>query len=115
MKTYILPILLLLASPAFADCNNPKNSFEIQKCLSANVRSLKDELNKVYSGLYSQTEAKAELEAAQKAWINYRELQCGNFVAADTDHSPAAVAFDLDCQSTLLQQRIDYIKTLTTN
>lgn len=115
MKNYIFPILLVLASPAFADCNNAKNSFEIQKCLSANIRNLKNELNKVYTNLYSQTDAKAELDAAQKAWINYRELQCGNFVAIDTGHSPAAVAFDLDCQSTLLQQRIDFLKTLTTN
>lgn len=113
MKTYILPVLLLLASPAFADCENSKNSFEIQKCMSENVRSLKAELNKAYKKIYEQTEAKPELEASQKAWLNYRELQCGNFVAVDSGHSPAAAAFDLECQSILIQQRIDYLKTLS--
>lgn len=80
--------------------------------MATNVRSLKAELNNVYKKLYDQTEAKTELETAQKAWLDYRELQCGNFVAVDSYHSLASIAFDLDCQATLIQQRIDYLKTL---
>lgn len=114
MKKLLLLLCCTLSAGVYAagDCKNPSNSFEIQKCLSNDVRKQKNELNTVYKKLYAQTEAKSELDLAQKAWLNYKEQQCGSFVAVYTGHSPAAVAMDLDCQSTLLQQRISYLKTL---
>lgn len=116
MKKLIFIFTTLMSSQVFAtdvaDCDNPQNSYEIQKCMSKNFTDLKTELNKIYKKLYAQTEAKKELDAAQKAWLKYRELQCGDFIAVDTDYSPASAAFELDCQSTLNLQRIDFLKTL---
>ena len=115
MKNLLLILCCTLSVGVYAaetECDNPSNSFEAQKCLSVDVRKYKNELNAVYKKLYTQTEAKKELDAAQKSWLSYKELQCGNFVAVDTGRSPAAVIIDLDCQSTLLQQRISYLQTL---
>lgn len=115
MKKLLLLLCCTFSAEAWAaetECKNPSNSFEAQKCLSVDVRKYKNQLNTVYKKLYSQTEAKTELDAAQKSWLSYKELQCGSFVAVDTGHSPAAVIMDLDCQSTLLQQRISYLQTL---
>lgn len=115
MKKLLILLCCIFSAGAWAaetECKNPSNSFEAQKCLSVDVRKYKNQLNTVYKKLYSQTEARAELDAAQNAWLKYNDLQCGKFVAEYTGHSPAAVVMDLDCQSTLLQQRISYLKTL---
>ncbi|MDH0030313.1 MULTISPECIES: lysozyme inhibitor LprI family protein [unclassified Acinetobacter] len=115
MKKLLLILCCTLSAGVYAaetECDNPSNSFEAQKCLSVDVKKYKNELNTVYKKLYSQTDAKTELDAAQKAWLKYNDLQCGKFVAEYTGHSPATVVMDLDCQSTLLQQRISYLQTL---
>ncbi|MCU4334611.1 lysozyme inhibitor LprI family protein [Acinetobacter pittii] len=92
-------ILLFAATTFFsvgvlADCNDPKTSHEIQQCLSSEITLLKKDLNATYAKLYKQTDAKQELDNAQKAWLKYKELQCGDFVVADTQGSPATVSYD---------------------
>lgn len=123
MKKFIFIFTLLASDQVFAtdadtdlvDCENPQVSYEIQMCLSENVTDLKAELNKVYKKLYAQTEAKKELNAAQKAWLKYRDLQCGDFTFADAGAGSGQISYDLDCQSQLLTHRIDYLKSLLPN
>ncbi|WP_151964805.1 lysozyme inhibitor LprI family protein [Acinetobacter soli] len=109
MKKLIL-LTALLSTGAWADCNNPQNAFEGQKCLSNEVTSLKKELNKTYMKAYATTEAKKELDSSQKKWLAYKESQCGDFVVADTQGSPATVSTDLYCQTILIKQRISFLK-----
>ena len=112
MKKLLLIACCTFSVGAWADCKNPQDAYEIQTCMAENTADLKSELNKVYSKVYKRTQAKNELNNAQKAWLKYRDLQCGTFTAIDTEHSPASTALDLDCQSTLNLQRIDFLKTL---
>lgn len=106
MKKILLVGLLVTCSSAFA------GSFEDMQKLDKEIKSLKIQLNQVYKKAYSQTEAKQELETAQKSWLAFKELQCGDFVVADTQGSPATVTYDLTCQSILYRQRIDFFKEM---
>ncbi|WP_287907353.1 lysozyme inhibitor LprI family protein [Acinetobacter sp.] len=109
MKNLILTTFLL-SSGALANCNDPKTSFESQKCLSDEVKKLKFQLNKTYAFAYKNTEAKKELDLSQKKWLDFKDTQCGTFVVADTQGSPATVEYDLSCQTIIIQQRIDFLK-----
>lgn len=106
MKKILLLSILVTGSSSFA------GSFEDMQRLDKEIKNLKNELNLVYKQAYSQTEAKQELEAAQKSWLKFKELQCGNFVVADTQGSPATVSYDLTCQSILYKQRITFFKEM---
>ena len=85
---------------------------EIQYCASQSTKKMNAQLNKVYSKVYRQTAAKAELEKAQKAWIKYRDLQCYTYVNADTHMSPASMSINEMCASQLTEQRIEALKAL---
>ncbi|MGV0885981.1 lysozyme inhibitor LprI family protein [Acinetobacter venetianus] len=106
MKKLLLLTTLALCSSTFA------GSFEIMQKLDKDIKKLKSELNLVYKKAYSQTEAKVELDASQKSWLKFKELQCGDFVVADTQGSPATVSYDLTCQSILYKQRIAFLKEM---
>ncbi len=107
MKQLVLFTTLFLSTCAFAGSVDS----ELQK-LDKEIKGLKSELNSQYKKAYSQTEAKQELDNSQKAWLKYKELQCGDFVIADTQGSPATVEYDLTCQSILYKQRIAFLKEM---
>lgn len=107
MKQILLFTALILSTCAFAGSLDS----DLRK-LDKEIKSLKSELNAVYNEAYAQTEAKHELVSSQKAWLKYKELQCGDFVVADTQGSPATVEYDLTCQSILYKQRIAFLKEL---
>jgi len=109
-KLMLFAFTYLLSIIAWANCNDPKTSNEIQQCLSSEITSLKKDLNSTYAKLYKKTDAKQELDNAQKAWLKYKELQCGDFTLADAGYSSGQVAYDLACQAELIEQRINFLK-----
>ncbi|WOE32181.1 MULTISPECIES: lysozyme inhibitor LprI family protein [unclassified Acinetobacter] len=112
-KLLLITITLMLSGGAWAmDCSNMKTSIESQKCLNNEVKSLRLQLDKIYQSAQNQTQAKAELKKSQELWTKYKEVQCGDFVVADTQGSPATVEYDLTCQSILYKQRIDFLKSI---
>ena len=112
MKKLVLLPLLMVSSEIFADCSTAKTSPEIQKCLNSEVRSLRLQLDKVYQNTQQKTQAKLELQKSQDLWVKYKEMQCGDFVVADSQGSPATIEYDLACQSILYKQRIDLLKSI---
>jgi len=113
-KLLLLVIASILSVGAWADCDSvPAHSADA--CYSQEISTLKKQLNQTYSKLYKQTEAKKELEVAQKAWLIYKEKQCGDFTLADAGASSGQVIYDLSCQSNLLKSRINYLKSITTD
>lgn len=112
MKKILLLTTLLISGGAWADCSTTKTSLESQKCLNNEVKSLRLQLDRIYLNAQEQTQAKSELKKSQDLWVKYKEMQCGDFVIADTQGSPATVEYDLACQSTLYQQRIDFLKSI---
>lgn len=111
-KLLLLAIGSTISVGVWADCSTAKTSLESQKCLSNEVKSLRLQLEKVYINAQEQTQAKSELRQSQDLWIKYKEMQCGDFVVADTQGSPATVEYDLTCQSTLYKQRIAFLKSI---
>ncbi|WP_284118237.1 lysozyme inhibitor LprI family protein [Acinetobacter seifertii] len=109
-KLFLFSITSFLSVISWAGCNDPKNSNDIQQCLSTEITLLKKDLNITYAKLYKQTEAKQELDNAQKAWLKYKDLQCGDFTLADAGYSSGQVAYDLACQAELIEQRINFLK-----
>lgn len=113
-KLILLSSLLTLSISSWAqDCSNLSTSPQIQKCLTNEIVSLKKQLNSVYNALNAQTDAKLELDKAQKAWLNYKEVQCGEFTVADAGPSNGQIIYDLDCQTQLYKSRISYLKSIT--
>ena len=108
MKKLLL-LTILFSGGAWANCDDPKTSYEVQKCLSDDLKDLNKEMQSSYSKLYKQTQAKVELKKSQNAWDSYKDIQCGDFIAVNTDHSPASTAYSLACQADLIQQRIEFI------
>ncbi|GAA5631067.1 hypothetical protein Acal02_01686 [Acinetobacter calcoaceticus] len=106
MKKVLILSILALCSTAYA------GSFEDMQKLDKEIKKLKSELNLVYKKAYSQTEAKQELDESQKAWLKFKEQQCGDFVVADTQGSPATGIYDLTCQSILYKHRIAFFKEM---
>lgn len=100
----------MISGGVWADCENPQTSHEIQGCLSDELSKLNKELNLSFQKLYTQTQAKNELRKAQKAWQNYKDIQCGEFTLADAGISSGQIAYDLACQADLTEQRIEYLK-----
>lgn len=111
-KLLLIAATSIFSIGAWANCSEAKTSLESQKCLNNEVRSLRLQLNKVYKNAQEQTTAKTELKKSQDLWLRYKEAQCGDFIVADTQGSPATVEYDLTCQSTLYQQRIDFLKSI---
>ena len=114
MKKLLL-LTLLVSGGAWADCANPMTSYESQKCLSNEVKKLKSQLNNTYDLAYKNTEAKKELNLSQKKWLAFTDVQCGDFVVADTQGGPATVEYDLLCQTIVIKQRIDFLKDFLIN
>ena len=114
MKKSLLILTLVMSSEIYAAqiCAKSANSFEATECLDKEVKRLRTELNTIYKKVYTQTEAKKELDTAQKSWFNYKDQQCGDFVSVDSGYSPSTMIFNLDCQVTLLKQRIEFLKSL---
>ncbi|MDQ9023174.1 lysozyme inhibitor LprI family protein [Acinetobacter sichuanensis] len=111
-KMLLLIFISIFSSEILADCSIAKTSPEIQKCLNNEVRSLRSQLDKVYQNIQQQTQAKLELQKSQDLWVKYKEMQCGDFVVADSQGSPATIEYDLACQSILYKQRIDLLKSI---
>ena len=114
MKTAIVVLLTIFFSiEAYAsECGDAATTHEVNECLNLELKKQKSELNSVFNKIYELTEAKTELKNAQKAWVTYRDLQCSDFVSADTGYSPATTSYTLSCLLDLNSQRIDYLKTV---
>ncbi|MEB3755025.1 lysozyme inhibitor LprI family protein [Acinetobacter sp. MD2(2019)] len=112
MKKLLLLATAICSVNVWADCASLTTTDEVGFCYSKQVSSLKKQLNQTYMQVYKQTEAKKELDDAQKAWLNYKEKQCGNFTVADAGMNSGQVVYDLACQSDLIKYRIKFLKTL---
>ena len=85
---------------------------EMQYCSAKELDKATAQMEKVYGKVQKHVNAKKELDEAQQAWIKYRDLQCGKFVALDTNISPAYITVAQMCSTALTEQRIDYLKYL---
>lgn len=112
MKKLLITLgLSIFSMGAWAACSNSKSSLETQKCLNLEVGQLKRELDEVLKAASESTNAQKELKTAQIKWLAYKESQCGDFVVADAQGSPATIVVDLVCQADLYKERINFLKS----
>jgi uncharacterized protein YecT (DUF1311 family) len=74
-------IVLALSSNAFAanvDCKNPVDQTSMNICADAALKASDKQLNDNYHALFEHSSAagRLKLQAAQRAWIAYRDAQC---------------------------------------
>lgn len=109
-KLLLLATSLVFSAGAWADCSNSKSLMETQKCLNLEAGQLKRELDEVLKTASESTNAQKELKTTQIKWLAYKESQCGDFVVADAQGSPATIVVDLACQTDLYKERIGFLK-----
>lgn len=114
MKKYLASILLVTTTHALADCQNLSEATqtEISSCTAKALDKTKKSLNGAYNQLYSSITAKRELEAAQKAWVNYRNRQCELEDAIDNSVTMATIINMQTCELRLNNERIEQITDL---
>ena len=114
MKNIFFVFLLLPLTSFSATCIGGGNVYDDLFCAQQNLGELKNELNVIYRKIYSSTPYKDEFEKSQRAWLNYREKQCNNYIAAEASQSQGAGPGLIvkDCLVTITRQRVDYLKTL---
>jgi uncharacterized protein YecT (DUF1311 family) len=86
IKTSIMLILVLLlfgisvAGQKQKDhpCSNAQSQVEMNQCAGETYKTADTELNQVYRKLVAMLDAeeKAQLKAAQTAWLKYRDANC---------------------------------------
>jgi uncharacterized protein YecT (DUF1311 family) len=108
--------LLACAAPAPADPDWPKSCDENQlmmtTCAVQRWQKADRELNALYGQLMKQDKDDApKLQAAQRAWLQYRDLECTYEGAGDEGGSlqPQDIA---DCKNRLTRQRVADFKEL---
>lgn len=67
-----------LAQQASPSCDNPQTQAEINACAAQEYERIDRELNRIYRQLAARLkgERSAKLNAAQNAWIKFRDAQC---------------------------------------
>lgn len=69
------------------DCGNPQTQTDLNRCAYADYVKADGELNRLYKQLREKTGYAAELEAAERAWLAYRDKECDFETAADAGGS----------------------------
>lgn len=83
----VLVALALATSPAPADpCANAATTLDINACLAGQMTAVETDLNRYYRAAVkrlhaekdeAETQALPELIKAQRAWLAYRDAECG--------------------------------------
>lgn len=113
MKKYWLIIFVCLSFPSFAaqkvlDCENPRNTLEINDCASLTLTSAQEELSKYLAASVEHNKKDPELvkaiEKAQKDWEVYMKAQC-NAVYTQWREGTIRNVMALDCKTQLTKER----------
>lgn len=104
----IAVFMALTASPAHADCEDPKNAFDDVYCYSKLYIEADGELNKAYGELAEKlTKAeKATLKKSELAWIRARNGKCSRQEGDDN-------FVDMDCAVAETRARTSFLQERT--
>ena len=115
MKKLLLCSFLLSSAAAFAECNTGNVYTDIQ-CTEKSLKADKSALNTVYTKISADLDAegKSELDASQKAWLNYRNKQCNGLLAIYASQAQGAGSklITLSCEAEKTHERVQELKIL---
>ncbi|MFK8400394.1 lysozyme inhibitor LprI family protein [Pseudomonas sp. BGr12] len=121
MKFLSLPLLLSTSLLAFAaaaqaadDCADAQNQAEINACTGAAYKASDKRLNDLYGQYRQRLDAgqRKALTAAQKAWLNYRDLSCQFETAGAKGGSGYPMAYS-NCLKAMTDNRIKELQALS--
>lgn len=109
----VLAFALLQAAPARAACDDSSNQAELTMCadqqLAASDAQLNDLYGQIRQRLANDADVAGHLVAAQKAWIAFRDAECG-FVASGVEGGSIQPMIIMDCRDRLTRLRVDDLK-----
>lgn len=115
MKNLLFCCFFLSSAAAFAQCD-AGNVYDDLECTEKAFKADKSALNKVYAQLSADLDAdgKAELEASQKAWLNYRNKQCNGLLAIFASQAQGAGSglITLSCEADKTHERLLELQSL---
>ncbi len=119
IRSLLLPWALCapLAAAAASDPDWPRSCDENQQTMNAcayqRAEKADRELNALYGPLAKgeDTDGRKKLLAAQRAWIQYRDLECA-YEGAEAEGGSLQPQLIADCRNTLTRQRIADFKRL---
>lgn len=107
----LLTALLALALPLAAHAADPdwpkscdENQMAMNACAYQRWQKADRELNALYGKLMKQSDAD-KLQAAQRAWLQYRDLECA-YEGADAEGGSLQPQEIADCKNRLTRQRV---------
>ena len=114
MRRLVLVLTFLAIAPALAhaDCDAAKTQADLNKCYGDAYRKSDAELNKLYKQLQGRLKDgpgdSKQLVAAQRAWVGFRDAECGFASGGGGSVGPM---LDAICLDRLTMQRIKDLKT----
>lgn len=117
MKFLLLPLCLLAISTfaqAADDCADAQTQAEINACTGAVYKASDKRLNDLYGQYRQRLDAgqKKALTAAQKAWLNYRDLSC-KFEASGVEGGSGYPMAYSNCLKAMTDHRIKELQALS--
>jgi uncharacterized protein YecT (DUF1311 family) len=118
MRISLLTVAMILVTSTFAfaqsNCTNASDQATLNECASKSYEKSDAELNKLYKEiegrLKDDADTKKLLVSAQKAWLGFRNAECGFAASVNAGGSiyPMVVAA---CNDQLTRSRIKDFKT----
>ncbi|MCK9802210.1 lysozyme inhibitor LprI family protein [Pseudomonas sp. MAFF 302030] len=112
---FLALIPLLLAPLAQADnCDNAVTQGDMNQCAAQQYKAADKELNARYQQinqrLKEQPEIKKQLVGAQRAWVAFRDAECG-FSASGVEGGSVYPLVYSNCTTALTKVRVEQLKT----
>ncbi|SDH18614.1 Uncharacterized conserved protein YecT, DUF1311 family [Alloyangia pacifica] len=108
--------VLIQADPARAACSDATTTVEMRECRSHEYEAADAELNAVYGQLKAMASdaVMAQVRAAQRAWIPFRDAAC-LAEAAPYEGGSIQPLIHVSCLTRLTQRRSEDLRTLLPN
>ncbi|MBE9639468.1 DUF1311 domain-containing protein [Salipiger pacificus] len=112
----LAPGVLFLAEPAAAQCSAAQTTLEMRDCAGQEYGAADAELNAVYAQVKSTASAEvmAQVRAAQRAWIPFRDAACAAEAAPYAGGS-IQPQIQISCLTRLTRRRSEDLRALLPN
>lgn len=109
LATAALPFLLTLPAAQAAECDDPQDQATMNECAKMSYEASDAELNRLYrqieQRLGDDADTKRLLIKAQRAWVSFRDAECGFSASAVEGGSAYPMTYN-GCLDGLTQKRV---------
>ncbi|MCU7647643.1 lysozyme inhibitor LprI family protein [Pseudomonas piscis] len=109
---FLAPLLLAPLANA-GECSDAPDQAALSQCASLEYKTADKELNSLYQqigqGLKNQAQTKQRLVGAQRAWVAFRDAECGYATSGVEGGSLYPLAYS-QCMTALTKARVENFK-----